>query len=194
MSPLNNHTDAHLLLLLKQSDEAAFAQIYNRHAPKVRSIAYSKLNSIEGAQEIVQETFMNLWERRYSLNIESLSTYLAVAVKYQVINYIKKQVVIRKHCDYYRSFAKIIGEETSNDVELMNLYEALDAGVKKLPAKTQAVFKLSRLEHKSISEIAIELNLSQKAIKYLITRSLKELRFHLKEFIISAIFVLALFS
>jgi RNA polymerase sigma-70 factor (ECF subfamily) len=182
------------LLLLKQSDEAAFAQIYNRHAPKVRSIAYSKLNSIEGAQEIVQETFMNLWERRYSLNIESLSNYLAVSVKYQVINYIKKQVVIRKHSDYYRSFAKVIGEETSNDVELMNLYEALDAGVKKLPAKTQAVFKLSRLEHKSISEIAIELNLSQKAIKYHITRSLKELRFHLKEFIIPATFVLALFS
>jgi RNA polymerase sigma-70 factor (ECF subfamily) len=194
LSLSQNHTDNELLLLLKQNDEHAFAELYDRHAPKVRSIAYSKTNSIEGAQEIVQETFMRLWERRSSLVIDNLPNYLAVAVKYQVINYIKKQVSVEKHNEFYRTFAKVSAEETLQAVELMNLYDELEKGISRLPKKTQVVFKLNRLEHKSIAEISEKLNLSQKAIKYHITRSLKELKFYLREFIISSSAILVLFT
>lgn len=178
---------------MKQTDETAFAELYSRYAAKVRTIAYAKTNSIEGAQEIVQETFLRLWERRSGLFIDTLPNYLAVAVKYQVINYIKKQVCASKYADYHRSFGKMSSEETLQAVELSNLYDELEKGIRLLPQKTQAVFKLNRLEHKSIAEIATELNLSQKAIKYHITRSLKELKYHLKEFIFSSITVAVLF-
>ena len=194
MSLYQNHTDSELLLLLKQNDEHAFEELYDRHAPKVRSIAYSKTNSKEGAQEIVQETFMRLWERRSSLVIDNLPNYLAVAVKYQVINYIKKQISVEKHHEFYRTFTKVSAEETLQAVELKNLYDELEKGISRLPKKTQVVFKLNRLEHKSIAEISEKLNLSQKAIKYHITRSLKELKFYLREFIISSSAILVLFT
>ncbi|HEY8938258.1 MAG TPA: sigma-70 family RNA polymerase sigma factor [Cyclobacteriaceae bacterium] len=192
MSLYQNHTDRDLLLLLQQNDSNAFAELYDRHAPKVRSIAYSKTNSIDGAQEIVQETFMRLWERRSSLVIDNLPNYLAIAVKYQVINYVKKKVTVEKHNEFYRTFAKISAEETLQAVELKNLYEELEKGISRLPEKTQVVFRLNRLEHKSIAEISEKLNLSQKAIKYHITRSLKELKFYLREFIISISVILIL--
>ena len=124
------------------------------------------------------------------LQIDNPPNYLAITVKYQVINFIKKQLRVRKHAEYYKTFAKVINEETWQDVELANLYEAIEKGVRTLPEKTQIIFKMSRLEHKSIAEIAEQLNLSQKAIKYHITRSLKELRFHLREFILCIIFLL----
>jgi len=78
-------------------------------------------------------------------------------------------------------------------VEFSNLHDELEKGIRLLPKKTQVVFKLNRLEHKSIAEIAIELNLSQKAIKYHITRSLKELKYHLREFLFSSIAIVGLF-
>jgi RNA polymerase sigma-70 factor (ECF subfamily) len=53
-----------------------------------------------------------------------------------------------------------------------------------LPNKTKTVFQLNRLEGRSIPEIAAALNLSEKAIEYHLTRSLKKLRVHLKDFIL----------
>ena len=75
-------------------------------------------------------------------------------------------------------------------VQFHNLTEAIEEGVQKLPEKTQLVFRLNRMEGKSIAEIAIKLKLSEKAIKYHISRSIKELRFHLKEFLISLTMIL----
>jgi RNA polymerase sigma-70 factor (ECF subfamily) len=191
LSPSANHTDEVLLARLREHDESAFAELYNRHAPVVRAIAYSKLNSTEGAQEIVQETFMDLWERRETLAIDSLPNYLAVAVRYQVINYIKKQVTVKKYHDYYKTFQKIADEETLHSIEVTTLHEALNKGLSQLPEKTQIIFRLSRFENKSIAEIAGELKLSQQAIKYHITRSLKELKLHLRDFVLSVVMLVS---
>jgi RNA polymerase sigma-70 factor (ECF subfamily) len=173
-----------LLRLIQKDDEDAFAELYNRHAPRVRAMAFSKVNSIEATQEIVQEIFSSLWERRSSLHVTALPNYLAVAVRYQVINYIKGQLAFRKYSNLYKAFVKVSEEDTLETVQFHNLTDAIEEGVQKLPEKTQLVFRLNRMEGKSISEIAIKLKLSEKAIKYHISRSIKELRFHLKEFLL----------
>jgi RNA polymerase sigma-70 factor (family 1) len=190
LTPIKNYTDEELIVLLTQNNELAFSELYNRHARRLRGISYAKLNSKEAAQEIVQEIFLNLWERRHSLQIESVSSYFNVSVKNRVINLIKRQSLIKKHAEYYKSLATILSDETEQDIEFSNLYTAFEEGVSKLPEKTQLIFKLSRFEHKSIAEIATELQLSQQAIKYHITQSLKELRLYLKEFIISLALVI----
>jgi RNA polymerase sigma-70 factor (family 1) len=181
---LENYTDQDLLALIRKDDDEAFAELYNRYSPKVRSLAFSKVNSIEATQEIVQEIFSGIWERRASLHIEAVPNYLAVAVKYRAINYIKSQLAFRKYSNLYKAFVKVSEEETMETVQFHNLTEAIEESVQKLPEKTQLVFRLNRMEGKSIAEIAIKLKLSEKAIKYHISRSIKELRFHLKEFLI----------
>lgn len=185
MGNFRNYTDQDLLSLIRKDDDDAFAELYNRYAGKVRSLAFSKVNSIEATQEIVQEIFSGIWERRRSLYIDAVPNYLAVAVKYRAINHIKSQLAFRKYADLYKAFVKISEEETLEAVQFHNLTEAIEEGVQKLPEKTQLVFRLNRMEGKSIAEIAVKLKLSEKAIKYHISRSIKELRFHLKEFLIS---------
>jgi len=187
---LKNYTDQELLALIRKDDDEAFAELYNRYSPKVRALAFSKINSIEATQEIVQEIFSGIWERRESLYIEAVPNYLAVAVKYRAINYIKSQLAFRKYSNIYKAFVKVSEEETLEAVQFHNLTEAIEESVQKLPEKTQLVFRLNRMEGKSISEIAIKLKLSEKAIKYHISRSIKELRFHLKEFLISLTMIL----
>ena len=190
MGRLKNYTDQDLLALIRKDDDEAFAELYNRYSPKVRALAFSKVNSIEATQEIVQEIFSGIWERRESLYIEAVPNYLAVAVKYRAINYIKSQLAFRKYSNLYKSFVKVSEEETLETVQFHNLTEAIEESVQKLPEKTQLVFRLNRMEGKSIAEIAIKLKLSEKAIKYHISRSIKELRFHLKEFLISLTMIL----
>ena len=184
MGRLKNYTDQELLALIRKDDDEAFAELYNRYSPKVRALAFSKVNSIEATQEIVQEIFSGIWERRDLLYIEAVPNYLAVAVKYRAINYIKSQLAFRKYSNLYKAFVKVSEEETLETVQFHNLTEAIEESVQKLPEKTQLVFRLNRMEGKSIAEIAIKLKLSEKAIKYHISRSIKELRFHLKEFLI----------
>ena len=190
MSPFKDHTDQQLLASIKLDDDNAFVELYNRHSRKVRALAFSKVNSLEATQEIVQDIFSDIWERRHSLDIQAVPNYLSIAVKYRVINLVKSQVSFRKHSNLYKAFVKLSEEETLETVQFHDLSEALEESVQKLPEKTQLVFRLNRLEGKSIPEIATKLNLSEKAIRYHISRSLKELRFHLKEFLIS----LSLFS
>jgi RNA polymerase sigma-70 factor (family 1) len=187
-----NHTDQQLLTLIGQDDDNAFVELYNRYSRKVRALAFSKVKSLEATQEIVQDIFSDIWERRHSLDIQAVPNYLSVAVKYRVINLIKNEVSFRKHSNLYKAFVKISGEETLKTVQFNDLSEALEEGMQRLPEKTQLVFRLNRMEGKSIAEIAARLNLSEKAIRYHISRSLKELRFHLKEFLISLAFFLAI--
>ena len=190
MGRLKNYTDQELLALIRKDDNEAFAELYSRYSSKVRALAFSKVNSIEATQEIVQEIFSGIWERRDSLHIEAVPNYLAVAVKYRAINYIKSQLAFRKYSNLYKAFVKVSEEETLEAVQFHNLTEAIEESVQKLPEKTQLVFRLNRMEGKSIAEIAIKLKLSEKAIKYHISRSIKELRFHLKEFLISLTMIL----
>jgi RNA polymerase sigma-70 factor (ECF subfamily) len=161
---LKNYTDQELLTLIRKDDDEAFAELYNRYATKVRSLAFSKVNSIEATQEIVQEIFSGIWERRESLHIEAVPNYLAVAVKYRAINYIKSQLAFRKYSNLYKAFVKVSEEETLETVQFHNLTEAIEETVQKLPEKTQLVFRLNRMEGKSIAEIAIKLKLSEKAL------------------------------
>lgn len=184
LTHLDNHTDQFLLSLLKEGNELAFSELYRRYAPRLIAMAYAKLNSKDAAKEIVQETFMDLWTRRSTLQIDLLPNYLSVAVKYKVLSYIRNQSTAERHYFYYKAFIKISDEQTANDVNFHALKNAIEEGIKKLPDKTQTVFRMSRLEHLSIAEIASVLKLSEKAIKYHITRSLKELRLHLKEYIL----------
>lgn len=187
MSDYKHYTDTELLALIKNDDDHAFAEFYNRYSKKIRALAFSKVSSLEATQEIVQDIFSDIWERRHSLDIHAVPNYLSVAVKYKVINYIKSTISFRKHSNFYKAFVKISEEETLKAVQYNDLTTALEEGVQKLPEKTKLVFKLNRLEGKSIAEIAVRLNLSEKAIRYHISRSLKELRFHLKEFLISVV-------
>lgn len=183
MKVFHFYTDEQLLSLMAQDDEGAFIELYNRYATKGRALALSKCNSKETASEIVQNIFTTLWERRRELRVDTFSNYLSVSVRYQVINHIKTRISHNNHKVFYKAFLKVSEEQTLDSVQFNDLSQALEEGVQKLPEKTQIVFRLNRFEGKSISEIAGMMNLSEKAIKYHISRSLKELRLHLKEYL-----------
>jgi RNA polymerase sigma-70 factor (family 1) len=177
-------SDADLLAALCADDEGSFAEIYQRYCYRLFEVAYRKLKSRELAEELVQDLFENLWNRRASHQIEQLGHYLFSALRYRIINHIKGQQV-RTGYELYCRLAASEADTTTEEVLAHNeLRAALLASVRKLPAKTREIFQLSRLEQYSVAEISGRVNLSEKTVEYHLTKSLKLLRSYLRDFLV----------
>lgn len=175
--------DEILLKLLKASDELAFKELYLRNWQRLCYIALKKINRKDIAEDILQNVFTDLWRNREQQNIQNITGYLDAAVKYQVIDYIKSAITKRAH------FSVVMeGQKEENNAELLllihELNAAIDKAISQLPQKTQTVFRLSRFERQSNKDISRIMDLSEKAVEYHITQSLKSLRFYLRDFML----------
>ncbi len=175
-------SDPQLIAGLREGDEEAFAQIYKSYWHKLFMAAYRKTKSKEIAEELVQNLFVNLWNKRSKLEISQLENYLFTSVKNAVIRHYESQVVAQKYLDYQKHLPVLHDCHTEETVALNELNSALDNGLSTLSEKSQQVFRMSRFENRSTHEIATELNISEKAVEYHITKSLKTLRHVLKDF------------
>ena len=183
-------SDNELIDLLKEDHEKTFEEIYNRYWLKLLKIAYQKTGHREAAEEIVQELFIRLWERRKVLEVRhSLENYLFIAVKYRVINFIHSQAVSSQHEKTGLPAISWVNQ-TEDQLNYREMNEQLSQAVDKLPEKTRIVFELSRYKHFSNKQIAHKLGISEKAVEYHITRSLKSLRSYLKDSALFFILVL----
>jgi len=176
--------DEVLLKFLKISDKLAFEEIYLRYWQQLYYAALNKINNKEVAEDITQTVFTDLWEKRERHSIKSISAYLGTSVKYQVINYIKSAISKKAHLSHISESRKT--EENNNELALLinELNEAIDKAINRLPQKTQTIFRLSRLERHSNKDISRIMHVSEKAVEYHITQSLKTLRFYLRDFML----------
>jgi DNA-directed RNA polymerase specialized sigma24 family protein len=162
--------DAILLKLLKAGDGSALEEIYVRYSEMVFLAALKKVKSKAIAEELVQTLFISLWVKRETAQIQHLPSYLQSA---------KEQMNVQENLSESRLL-------------LHELSIAIDNTIRKLPQKTQEIFRLSRYEKRSTKEIAQYMNLSEKAVEYHVTQSLKFMRLHLKDFIIVELLLLNL--
>lgn len=176
MTPFNYLSDLELIELLKGNNQKALSALYFRYWEKLLVVAGNRLNNKEIAEECVQNVFCSLWQRRHDLELKhSLSTYLAVAVKYQVIKQMDKQYRIQEGIDNIVSFQAThsTADEYLLEKEMMaNIQDAIT----RLPEKCRIVFKMSREDGMSNKQIANELNLSEKTVEAHITKAIRSLR------------------
>lgn len=182
--------DAELVQALQRGDEQAFAEIYNRYGFQLLQQAFRKVNSREAAEEIVQDLFATLWHKRETAEIKKLKEYLGSAIKYRVINLIKNKLTHDDFVAYSRMLASEADHKTEHDLAAADLSGALNRGLARLPAHTREVFQLSRMEHQTVPQIALRLQVSTKTVEYHLTRAMKLLRVSLKDFLVLALFFL----
>ncbi|MFB2120713.1 RNA polymerase sigma-70 factor [Parapedobacter sp. 2B3] len=176
-------TDAELLSRIGKDDQAAFEELYRRYWRRCYMQVVRRSGDETLAEDITQNVFLSLWEKRKSLRIEQVGAYLFSAVRFRFITYLKAQL----HEETYALHLLRNGRDSQNPVEtsmrIKELNDAIDKGVAMMPPKTKTIYTLSRSEHYSVKEIANKLNLSEKAVEYHITQSLKALRIALKDFL-----------
>ena len=184
-------TDEALLAALLADDRNAFTELYERYWYRVFALAYRRLKSRETAEELVQDLFATLWHKRATHTIQHVERYLMAAISHRVLGHLRAHQVRTAYADYCRWQQADSTDETEQALAATDLTEAFAKALLHLPAQSREIFRLSRLEHFSVPEISLRLNLSVKAVEYHLTKSLRLLRIHLKDFVLTgAIFLL----
>jgi RNA polymerase sigma-70 factor (ECF subfamily) len=179
-----NLPEHELLSLLKKDDGLAFKQLYQRCWQEVYSTAFQKTRSADTAQEITQNIFITLWNNRKTQEIDNLPAYLNRCTRNAVISFIRTLLVKEEYAKSVRQSAVLSVADSDRTLLWKELLWSIEEVLKLLPPKTQDVFRKSRFEQKSVREIAQELNLSEKAVEYHITQSLRLLRSHLSDVVL----------
>jgi RNA polymerase sigma-70 factor (family 1) len=185
MIEYNTLDDLMLIDYLRADDEAAFTEIYNRYAEKLSSFANSKLYDLEDSKDIIHDIFVKLWTDRKQLHInKSLQAYFFTQVRHRVIDKIRKKLTQQDYDTLIQTFQRSIGSDVEQQIAAKEIKQSVNEALKKLSPRLREIYKLSREEELSISEIANILQLSEQTVKNQLTTALKHLRRSLPFFFI----------
>lgn len=173
--------------------EQQFEVLFRGQFAALCNFAYSVVKDTDQAHDIVQQAFVNLWERRDEVEtIDNLPAYLRRSIVNVAINHIQKHKRVRLEDEYTQAQLDSASAADRSDYLQGEVEEAIRRAVEQLPEKSQLVFSLSRFQGMSNKEIADNLNISIKAVEKHIGKSLKELRVSLAPYLkIFAIFSLS---
>jgi RNA polymerase sigma-70 factor (ECF subfamily) len=180
------YTDEELVELLKQGKDRAFDELYFRYRDLLVRFVYVRMKSVPVSEEIVQEVFTTIWERRKTLVIQKkFSAYMYTSVRYVTLDYIKSNTLTDQFIKEVFDRNTVIENSNNTTEEAIyhdELQELVDKAASLLPKKAKEVFILSRIKQYTNKEIAEELNVSHETVKYHITYALKFMRSYLGEF------------
>jgi len=175
------HTDTdddQLLVLLKDGSEFALTGIYKKYWQRLYIASNAILKDGQACEDIIQDIFLKLWLNRQDIHIKvSLAAYLFASVRYEVYRQIKsgrvREDIFDQVCERIQAGADY------NDLEYKELNSKISEIVAQLPDKCRTVYKLSREEHLSHKQIAVQLNISTKTVENHMTKALSFLKLSL---------------
>lgn len=191
MSLYQNHSDQELTSLLRQGDDNAFVELYRRNWRAMYKAAYKRLQLEEVCEDIVQNIFVDLWERRNEIDLDHPTAYLQSAVRFQVIKFStrqRKNIPLVEHLENtlissLRSEDPLIEAETEHLIRLW---------INALPEKRREIFLMYYMENLSSAKIAELLGISQKTVQNQLTSATSSIRSQLSK-TLSALVAIQLF-
>lgn len=174
MEIARDFSESDCLRQLKLDDERAFDALFRHYSALVYRFAYSYLKSRVEAEEIVQDCFLKIWEKRQQLHDDApLKGYLFTTAHHAILNQLRRS----QHQQRFQTHAAALAPAVAtNDAEFSEMEELYQAALDKLPPKRRQIFILSRQQGLTYPEIAKQLNLSVKTVEAQIMQALKFLR------------------
>lgn len=179
----NGHFDSEIIQNLKIGDDNAMIMLYKLHWKSLYVSAYNILKDKEASEDIVQELFIKIWNKRAQLNITgSIHHYLLAATRYEVYRKIRESKRYEPIVD--EMINQINSTADCNSLEYKELEVKVSSIIETLSPKCKAVYILSRNEQLSHKEIAGKLDISTKTVRNHLTRALHQLRISLHQLIL----------
>ncbi|SEN01311.1 RNA polymerase sigma-70 factor, ECF subfamily [bacterium A37T11] len=172
-------TDEQLTSLLKEGDHGAFTQIYERFKRKLLAMAYNYSRDKALAEEVVQEVFVSLWEKRQDVAIKSLEAYLATSIKFSVFRTLQRDLHRKELAAQHYSPAAITYDH--EQVYARFLQEYIDGIVENLPEKCRLVFIYSRTDGLNNREIAQKMDIAEKTVEAHLSKAIKTIKNNLND-------------
>lgn len=159
-------------LLGKSIDKESFEIFFSKYWERLYCYCFKITQNRELSQNIVQNIFIDLWEKRKKTNIADMERYLFRAAKFQIFNHYRDKK--RNHEILQDKFEENIPEIP--DSPYHELLEILDKLLDKLPEKRGIIFRMNKLQKMSVDEIASSLNISSQTVKNQVTIALKQIK------------------
>lgn len=170
-------------------DLSRFEELFKNHHDKLCNLSYKIVGEKDAAEDLVQELFIKLWDKRDTLTIHEFGGYLSKSIVNSSLNYLKSAKSRRAMMTM--DVVPDMGEEvTEEQLKVNELQAKIDLAIRKLPAKCQTIFALSRFENMSSREIANQLGLSVKTVDNQIGIALSKLREELKPYLLLSVVIL----
>lgn len=175
---LNTETTNLLAKRIRKGDIKAFDLLYHTYSQKLYGFAFSMLKNHDDAKEIVQDTFLKIWEKREMINpASSLQAFLFSVSYHTAIDLIRKRFKDDQYLTYLQAqFHENDSITTEEPACYQELIRILDNVIGELPGQRKKIYLLSREEGLSHKEIAEKLNISVKTVENQITLALKTIR------------------
>ncbi|MBD1426046.1 RNA polymerase sigma-70 factor [Sphingobacterium arenae] len=162
-----------------QIDKKQFEVLFHLYWKRMFSFAVKAVMEEEDAEEIVQDVFKSLWERRKELELQDAERYLLRAVKLRTLEHLRNrgnrlkhhQVILQNKTPYYEE----------DNFHYKELYNQLNTVVDSLPNQCKNVFKMSREEGLTNKEIANNLLITERAVEYHISKALSVIKLKLSK-------------
>ncbi len=163
-------------------NQQQFEQLFRSHFAYLCNYALQYVEDRDTAQEICQQVFIRLWEKRAEMDPQqSIKSYLFTAVRNRCLNYIRDNKKYRSSIlDLDCGDFDLAGEE--DHFALEDLQQRVDKALNELPEKCRQVFEMSRFQGLKYREIAEELDISQKTVEAHMSKAMKMLREKLKDY------------
>jgi RNA polymerase sigma-70 factor (ECF subfamily) len=172
------------VLKLQNGDITVFEMFFRTYYQSLCNYAYTFLHDRDESEEIVQSSFLTIWEKREALEIRtSLKSYLYTAVRNSCLNVIKHEKIKQRHVSEALAVSERSHDSVTHRVLSSELEDRIQTSMKRLPEQCRLIFKLSRFEELKYAEIAEHLNISIKTVENQMGKALRIMREELKDYL-----------
>jgi RNA polymerase sigma-70 factor, ECF subfamily len=164
-------------------DLKTFENLFRQYYQMLCSYAHRMIHDPDASEEVVQDLFYTLWERRTELQINaSVKSYLFTAVHNRCLKYIEHRNVESKYRNHYILNHSEMDSTSNDTLSMGELQEKIDKALRSLPDRYGKIFRMSRFEGLKYYEIAQRLSISIKTVEAGMGKALKLLRKSLKDY------------
>lgn len=181
-----------LITKLTKGNVMAFNQLFYTYSSRLYYFAHGYLKNKEDAEELVQEIFTKVWEKRTTLDVNlNFKSYLFTIAFNAVKKHFRSRALLNRYLDHANTI--IQGSAVYEDVDYASLKALVDKLVDSMPEKRKTVFIKSRYEGKNAQEISDEMSISKSTVENHLNHALKHLRQHLDQKYTGGFFVFLFF-
>ena len=167
---LSDKSDIDIIKGIREGKVSAFRDLYARYSNLIYRNILVRVKSSFDADDIFQDFFIQVWEKRETIEItSSVKNYLLVWLRNHILNSIKKEQIRDRYHEISQEGVSEVDDYTWVRIVASDL-------VRKFPPRLRDVYLLSREQHLSVKEIAERLSVSEQTVKNQLTDILKRLR------------------
>jgi RNA polymerase sigma-70 factor, ECF subfamily len=174
--------DKKLVIRLREGDGVAFEKLFYKYHAKLFNFSFRLLRSKQEAENIVQQTFLKVWEYRENLDENSsFSGFLFKVSHNQVFNQFRSRLNHRYYLEYLMEYAETLENTVDRQIDYTELEAYVHKLLQQLPERRKEIFLLSREQGLSYKEIADKLDISENTVDTQIRKVLNYFRQALRE-------------